>query len=60
MQNKHPAPVLIKYNIMAAMVQAGKDVDSITMSKMFAALDEGMAAAHAAHDKIMGIDNEWK
>lgn len=49
--HKHPTPVVIKQHIMAALIQRGASIDSVTMSKVFEAIDEGMADANAAWDK---------
>jgi hypothetical protein len=49
--HKHPVPVDIKNHIMAALIAAGDKIDSITMSKVYKAIDDGICAANIAHDK---------
>ncbi len=49
--HKHPVPVEIKNHIIAALISAGDKIDSITMSKVYKAVDDGIRAASKAHDK---------
>lgn len=49
--HKHPVPVEIKNHIIAALIAAGDKIDSITMSKVYKAVDDGIRAASKAHDK---------
>jgi len=49
--HKHPVPADIKNHIIAALILAGDKIDSITMSKVYDAIDNGIRTANIAHDK---------
>lgn len=55
----HPTPVVIKQHILTALIERGAAIDSITMSKVFEAIDEGMADASIAWDKHLEELKEW-
>ena len=57
--HKHPTPIVIKQHITAALIQNGANIDSATMTKVFAAIDEGMAAANTAWDKHLEDLKGW-
>ena len=49
--HKHPVPLEIKNHIMAALVTVGDKIDSVTISKVYNAIDDGIRAANIAHTK---------
>lgn len=57
--HKHPTPVVIKQHITAALIERGASIDSVTMSKVYEAIDEGMADANIAWDKHLEDTKGW-
>lgn len=55
----HPTPVVIKQHITAALIQRGASIDSVTMAKVYEAIDEGMADANTAWDKYLEDLKGW-